>query len=336
MSLAEILAAIAAGVPDGAAIAAKLAGTSDPARVVGVLSDAPRERVINAIFDGVVVVTEAGVFLREQSAMPSASELAAAAATKPNPLGTWVGSDDTQGWLVPRPATSIVANNTPIHAGDPFVSCLCTLDDVYEVSGEKAVVAALQTELSELTTDDARAVALVMVSYVEGYASFDDESARTNGVLVPGDVFSAGVESGTFRIGRARALGLTTIAKLRAQPIANLRSAEDRLLARMGVIGQPVTDEQYVRLSEQARAASVVFGLRNEENDGPITGWVIVATDVPVDAQTFGYHAVKELAADAYVWATALCLPIGCSFTAINNRTLVCSAPDGTKHTVTS
>jgi hypothetical protein len=326
MSLAEILATLEVLVPGGATIAAKLAATTDASRVIAVLSDEPRVRTIGAVCDGVVVDTKSGPFIRANAGMPSAQDLVDAVAS--NPLGGWAGSEGAVGWLVPSPAALLAGANMSITRGEPFVSVTCTLDQVNEVSGEPAVTAALEADLPELASEEARALALVMSSYVEGYASYDDQSARINGVLVPGDRFESGCADGTFVIGRPRALGLPAIAALHAKPAATMASARDRLLARLGVAAQPVGDDHYVHISEQAREAAIVFGLRKEERE-PMTGWTIVSTDAPVDSQSFGYASVKELAAERFVWSIALCLPTGWSFTAINNGTIVYTAPDG-------
>jgi len=97
-----------------------------------------------------------------------------------------------------------------------------------------------------------------------------------------------------------------------------------QLMHRLNIQPQPVREEQYVQVSITAIDAASVVGFRRREEDGPFTGWEIVATtDVPESAR-YGYYSVRELAALRPAWLVGLQLPTGWAFRFDGNTLVDC------------
>ena len=87
-----------------------------------------------------------------------------------------------------------------------------------------------------------------------------------------------------------------------------------QLMRRLNIQAQPVREDQYVQVSMTAFDAGCVVGFRRQEEDGPFTGWEIVATTDEPESAKYGYYSVQELAALRPSWIVGLQLPTGWAF----------------------
>ena len=113
-----------------------------------------------------------------------------------------------------------------------------------------------------------------------------------------------------------------------------LWAAEQRLIAELDLTPEPVTAMQFVHVSDEALRAGSVVGHRRERASGPFTGWEIVSPTDELEAASFGYYTVRELAARRPAWLAALSLPRGWSFRFVAETLVDCVSPAGETHAV--
>lgn len=101
-----------------------------------------------------------------------------------------------------------------------------------------------------------------------------------------------------------------------------------KVLQTVGVDGEPVTAEQYVRVSRDAMNSTSVAGYRHRDLEAPFSGWQIVSA-AAADENAFGMHTVRELAASCLVWIVAMVLPVGWSFRCVGHTLVEGVSPEG-------
>jgi hypothetical protein len=100
------------------------------------------------------------------------------------------------------------------------------------------------------------------------------------------------------------------------------------MLLTVGVEGEAVAPEQYVRVSRDAMHGTSVVGLRQPESEAPFTGWQMVSAGTLEETQ-FGQYAVRELAHSRLVWIVPLVLPTGWSFRCVGHTLVEAQSPQG-------
>ncbi|MBA2542938.1 MAG: hypothetical protein H0V17_25045 [Deltaproteobacteria bacterium] len=221
MQLVEVLEQLRAVVPNGHAIATKLAGTTKPARVLDVLCDRKRSRVLTSPVAGVVEVlggelvafklVNFRVLVRTKEGELSEDAIEwTRTYTHDNPFGCWADV----GWLVLAPDELLVTRGASIDAHEPLARCRVTLDQLVDTHGERALLATFAEELPELTPGEAEQVAIAMTDHVEAYQSSDDCSTRTNATLMRKADFEAhNAEAAHPVYGRSCVLSIPALTK---------------------------------------------------------------------------------------------------------------------------
>jgi hypothetical protein len=103
---------------------------------------------------------------------------------------------------------------------------------------------------------------------------------------------------------------------------AHLETQARELLRRVGALPYPLHDDLYVAVSNAAIEAAAVIGMHRDDEDVPITGWMIVSMAEAPEAANFAYYSVREIEAQRPEWLVGLHLPIGWAFR-IDGNTLV-------------
>ncbi len=100
------------------------------------------------------------------------------------------------------------------------------------------------------------------------------------------------------------------------------------MLLTVGVDGEAVASDQYVRVARDAMDSTSVVGHRLPELEAPFTGWQIVSAGTPDEAE-FGQYAVRELARSHLVWIVPMVLPTGWSFRCVGHTLVEALSPQG-------
>jgi hypothetical protein len=100
------------------------------------------------------------------------------------------------------------------------------------------------------------------------------------------------------------------------------------MLLTVGVDGEAVAADQYVRVSREAMHSTSVVGHRQPEPEAPFTGWQMVSAGTADDTE-FGQYAVRELARSRLVWIVPMVLPTGWSFRCVGHTLVEALSPQG-------
>lgn len=100
------------------------------------------------------------------------------------------------------------------------------------------------------------------------------------------------------------------------------------MLLTVGVDGEAVAPDQYVRVSRDAMQSTSVVGHRQPDPEAPFTGWQIVSAGTADEAE-FGQYAVRELARARLAWIAPLVLPTGWAFRCVGHTLVDALSPQG-------
>ena len=100
------------------------------------------------------------------------------------------------------------------------------------------------------------------------------------------------------------------------------------MLRAVGVEGEAIAADQYVRVSDDAMHGTSVVGLRQPDPEVPFTGWQLVTAGIS-DETEFGQYAVRELAQSRLAWIVPLVLPTGWSFRCVGHTLVEALSPQG-------
>jgi hypothetical protein len=104
---------------------------------------------------------------------------------------------------------------------------------------------------------------------------------------------------------------------------------QQTVLRTVGIDGQPVAAHQYVRVSLAAMNSTSIVGYREADLEEPFTGWQLVSTEAPAEADASGQYTVRELAEHRLAWIVAMVLPTGWSFRCVGNTVADAVSPTG-------
>jgi hypothetical protein len=110
-------------------------------------------------------------------------------------------------------------------------------------------------------------------------------------------------------------------------------AAQEKLMQVLGVVAEPVSAGQYVRVSNDALTATSIVGTRERETDRIASGWQLIAASESGNEQ-FGLYKVSQLAGQHPSWCAAFALPPQWAFRFVGNTLIDCLTPAGETRSV--